>query len=332
MNKSFESIGDLFPIDLEIIKNLEEILGYQFQQPKFALDALTHPSHSLKLELQISSAFQNYERLEFLGDSLLGLIITECLFDWSPELTPAEITDWRSCIISNEYLGVICIQTGLYQYIRHSSPPLKYDISLYKERLEQTINFNDICTVPPQPQNSSSPSSSPPSSTSPLSLSVSNNFFHSKINPPKVLADIIESLIAAIFVDSNGRIEDCYQVVSSLIFEPYIIPLLADGTNSIWGCQRHPISIVHEIISSFNCHQVQFIYTTNNNRINNNTNNNNHNNNNDDDETQCSIVCHNEIISIGYGKNKKRARLAASIQLASEKLIHSLQTNCTCNS
>ena len=149
-------------------------------------------------------------------------------------------------------------------------------------------------------------------------------FFTQNIKPPKALADIIESLIAAIFIDSSGRIEECQQVVSSLIFQPYIIPLLIEGTNSIWGVQKHPVSIVHEIISLFNCHQIQFIYI-----FRNNDNLNNHQEY--DKSIQCNIICHNQIISTGYGNNKKRARLLASIQLKSDNLINILDTMCNCH-
>ena len=60
-----------------------------------------NPSSSSQLNLQC------YQRLEFIGDAVIDVIITEFLFEWTPLMTPGSITEWRSLVVSNEVLGVI---------------------------------------------------------------------------------------------------------------------------------------------------------------------------------------------------------------------------------
>ena len=60
--------------DKERVEQLQERIGYQFKHPILALQALTHPSHAATGD---ELATNSYQRLEFLGDALLDLIVTE---------------------------------------------------------------------------------------------------------------------------------------------------------------------------------------------------------------------------------------------------------------
>lgn len=72
MNKKIASVEYKGHFDLSI---LEKKIGYCFREPKLLESALTHPS------MQCSVNTGNYERLEFLGDSVLGLVVAEILFN-----------------------------------------------------------------------------------------------------------------------------------------------------------------------------------------------------------------------------------------------------------
>ncbi|WP_213318501.1 ribonuclease III [Chlamydiifrater volucris] len=92
--------------------NLEEIekrLGFSFTQPDLLKTAFTHPSYKNEMRGEIS----DNERLEFLGDSILNLIVTEHLFLLLPNMNEgslstirSEMVNAQSCYRYTEMLGV----------------------------------------------------------------------------------------------------------------------------------------------------------------------------------------------------------------------------------
>ncbi len=79
---------------------LEERIGYKFRNPLLLAEALTHPS--LGHETQ-QHHFDN-QRLEFLGDAILQLVITEYLFEHFSEAPEGQLTKLRSRLVSREAL------------------------------------------------------------------------------------------------------------------------------------------------------------------------------------------------------------------------------------
>ena len=92
---------------------LEERIGYQFQNPQLLTEALTHPSvvHERQL-LQ----FDN-QRLEFLGDAVLQLVITEHLFARYREAGEGRLTTRRSRLVSRESLKVRAASLDLGRHL-----------------------------------------------------------------------------------------------------------------------------------------------------------------------------------------------------------------------
>lgn len=88
---------------------LEERIGYHFQNPRLLTEALTHPS--LAHEKQ-KKQFDN-QRLEFLGDAVLQLVITEHLFARYSEAGEGRLTTRRSRLVSRESLKVRAARLGL---------------------------------------------------------------------------------------------------------------------------------------------------------------------------------------------------------------------------
>jgi ribonuclease-3 len=86
----------------------EEILGYHFQDREMLLRALTHPSAA-----EEDSIADSYERLEFLGDSYLGAIISECLFERYPELDEGGMTRIKITLVSGGTLSAKADELGL---------------------------------------------------------------------------------------------------------------------------------------------------------------------------------------------------------------------------
>ena len=82
------------PKDLEA---LEELLGYTFRSKNKLITALTHSS--MKTDRDPSN-----ERLEFFGDAVLGLVVTEYLFKNHPDLDEGDMTTIKSVVVSSDSL------------------------------------------------------------------------------------------------------------------------------------------------------------------------------------------------------------------------------------
>ena len=81
------------------MKLLEKKIGYQFKDSKLLIEALTHPSKST-IDKETGLKSINYERLEFLGDSVLSLIVTELLINSYPNETEGKLAKRRAVLVS----------------------------------------------------------------------------------------------------------------------------------------------------------------------------------------------------------------------------------------
>ena len=92
---------------------LEERIGYKFRNPLLLAEALTHPS--LGHETQ-QRHFDN-QRLEFLGDAILQLVITEYLFGHFKDQPEGQLTKLRSRLVSRDALKMHAVQIDLGQFL-----------------------------------------------------------------------------------------------------------------------------------------------------------------------------------------------------------------------
>ena len=92
--------------------DLEKKLGYHFTDENLLTQALTHPSVATTAETRLV-----YERLEFLGDAVLQLAVTQALFDCLPEASEGEMTQLRARTVSRKNLGEFGFNLGLQHLI-----------------------------------------------------------------------------------------------------------------------------------------------------------------------------------------------------------------------
>lgn len=78
------------------IERAEEITGYVFKDKAVIKAALTHPS------VTALTGVPNYDRLEFLGDSILGAVVSERLYSLYPGSDAGELTNMRKAIVSKQ--------------------------------------------------------------------------------------------------------------------------------------------------------------------------------------------------------------------------------------
>ncbi|KAK7246158.1 hypothetical protein RIF29_41018 [Crotalaria pallida] len=181
----YERQLSIHPEKLVNVNFLENLLNYTFNDRSLLVEALTHGSYMLPDILSC------YQRLEFLGDSVLDFLITMHFNEKYPGLSPGQLTDMRSACVNNDCYARSAIKAGLHKHVLHASQELQRHI------------LNTVNT---------------------LELASSSSFgWESETSFPKVLGDIIESLAGAILVDSGYDKEVVWKSIRPLL-EPLITP------------------------------------------------------------------------------------------------------------
>ena len=93
---------------------LEEKIGYRFRNRELLVTALTHSSYANERHGEA----QSYERQEFLGDSILGLVTAEFLFTHEPPLPEGRMTRMRAELVCEASLHKTALELGLGSYMR----------------------------------------------------------------------------------------------------------------------------------------------------------------------------------------------------------------------
>ncbi|KAL3509845.1 hypothetical protein ACH5RR_029246 [Cinchona calisaya] len=186
MNQSFT--------DKLLEEEIKEITGYKFNDPCLLQQAFTDSSYH--------DNCLSYERLEYIGDSVLNLLIAKEHYFIYPDLPPGRLTRLRAANVDTEKLARVALKWNLHKFLRHKKPLLDGQIESFTEAI----------------------------SAYPLHSS-------GLVDAPKVLADIVESLIGAIFLDCNSSLDTTWQVVKNLL-QPMIIPTTL---------QTHPVTKLNEI-------------------------------------------------------------------------------------
>ena len=129
--------------EAEILEECQNAIGYRFRQPELLRSALTHTSGA-------DTRQASNERLEFLGDAVLGLVTCEQLFMLFPSYQEGDLTKVKSAVVSRRTCA----------------------------RISKLLNLGDY-----------------------LFLGKGMNVYSAV--PPNLLADVFESLVAAIYLDGG---------------------------------------------------------------------------------------------------------------------------------
>ena len=95
----------------EEIQTAENLMGYQFTDRDLLKRALTHAS-------LVDSRLQSNERLEFLGDAILGMVICDYLFENYDHLLEGEMTKIKSLVVSRSTCAAVAEKVGLGDLLR----------------------------------------------------------------------------------------------------------------------------------------------------------------------------------------------------------------------
>lgn len=82
------------------VAEAEKVIGYTFKDKSLLIRAFTHSSYRNE-----NKNFADYERLEFMGDAVLSLVISRYLFDLFPTANEGDLTKKRACLVSEQTLA-----------------------------------------------------------------------------------------------------------------------------------------------------------------------------------------------------------------------------------
>jgi ribonuclease-3 len=98
-------------MDEEILRQIEQIIGYEFSDKNLLVKAFTHSS-------AVDNRLLSNERLEFFGDSVLALVICQALFENFTDYLEGDLTKIKSRLVSRETCAQISGQLGLQKFLK----------------------------------------------------------------------------------------------------------------------------------------------------------------------------------------------------------------------
>lgn len=108
-DEAFPDTESLLDFDETVENKLErcqQIVGHRFHDPNLLLSALTHASYA-------THRLASNERLEFLGDSILGLVVCQWLYEEYPHYSEGDLTKIKSAVVSRRSCGQAACDLGL---------------------------------------------------------------------------------------------------------------------------------------------------------------------------------------------------------------------------
>lgn len=98
------------------MKQLEKKLQYTYKKPEYLQTALTHSSYAN----EVRGGVQSNERLEFLGDAVLSIVVSDYLFLHCPHLPEGDLTKLRASLVCEKSLCRFSLSLGLGDFLRLS--------------------------------------------------------------------------------------------------------------------------------------------------------------------------------------------------------------------
>ncbi|KAJ3295768.1 hypothetical protein HDU79_008464 [Rhizoclosmatium sp. JEL0117] len=207
-----------------LIDRLHDKLGYRFKDVGLAVEAVTHTSASGFYELS-----RCYQRLEFLGDSILGYLIAHQLYLRPENLNPGQLSDMKSELVNNQFLAAASFQLGLHKLVIHASPGLAHILSDFGEKFE---------TMKRKAKK----------------LDTGTLFWHNLPPAPKTISDVLEALLGAVFLDSGCNLNVVERIIQKVLIEPWWSLFMETGSLKL-TCQ-HPLRDFYEFADRGRCKDI----------------------------------------------------------------------------
>ncbi|KAI9742680.1 MAG: Dicer-like protein 1 [Claussenomyces sp. TS43310] len=193
--------------------------AYRFRYPRLLRSAFIHPSYPFSYE-----RIPSYQRLEFLGDSLLDMACVNYLFHRFPACDPQWLTEHKMAMVSNQFLGALCVSLGFHKHLLHFNSKIASSIRDYvSEITEVRLEAEEKAAMEGKDRKDCRP----------------DYWVETTKQPPKCLPDIVEAYIGAVFVDS----EYSYAEVERF-FEEHIRWYFEDMEIYDTFANKHPITFL----------------------------------------------------------------------------------------
>lgn len=115
---------------------IKKITGLKVKDVSIYETAFTHKSMGLKT---LKGFAQSYERLEFLGDAILGAVIAEYIYNKVPSGDEGYLTKMRSKIVSREHLNELGLDFGLIKYAQTQVPTRNFGANIHGNLFEAVV-------------------------------------------------------------------------------------------------------------------------------------------------------------------------------------------------
>ena len=234
-----EEIDDVLPPQLDLVENM---IGYEFTRKSLLVQALTHASYSGEL----STA--SYERLEYLGDCVLDMIVTSMLYHAEGRnYTPGQMHVRKEACVNAHFLAYFCVKTftTCSSSMPSWSPVTGVTVSIEDNKIylwqcllhsshrvleDQTVVSQHFGTVGPTIEGAFREKTVYPWAAL------------TSLQAPKFFSDMIESLLGAVFVDSEGDFTAVCDVLRTLGIMETLERIIMRNEMDV----RHPISQLME--------------------------------------------------------------------------------------
>jgi dsRNA-specific ribonuclease len=223
-----------FPLELQ---RAEEICGYKFKNRLLAVEALTHASWQHNGFGTVS-----YERLEFIGDAVLDMIVTDYLYQAQQHYSPGHIFLRKAAMVNASLLAYICLKASISVNADMPKPDQVGKIIVGKDvqvhYLWQCLLFSDTKIF--SDQLSAFTRFQRQERELANALAVGDIFpwaALTSLQAPKFMSDMIESVLGAVFIDSAGSIDTVIKVMRHLGLYQIMERLVLDNVDP-----QHPVS------------------------------------------------------------------------------------------
>lgn len=215
--------GDVSASQRDMAEKVELEHGYHFKYPRLLRSAFVHPSQPF-----IWERIPSYQRLEFLGDALLDIASISYLFYRFPDKDPQWLTEHKMAMVSNKFLGCVCVNLGFHRHLRYSSSVLEHQIREYASELLEAKR---------------------------TAGADARDYWTTVSDPPKCLPDIVESYAGAMFIDSAFD----YSVVQHF-FNEHIVHFFEDMSIYDSFANNHPCTHLHNMLqTTYACQQYRLL-------------------------------------------------------------------------
>src|SRR5579884_1647649 len=103
---------------MDNLERLQERIGYQFGDRAILLQALTHTSYGHEFLQNKPIALRDNERLEFLGDAILDVVVSDILLESFPNANEGQLSKMRAAVVNEKTLAQLAASIGLHECVR----------------------------------------------------------------------------------------------------------------------------------------------------------------------------------------------------------------------